>query len=245
MRSRLMSLVFLFLTRTASAFMLSMMQSFSSSANRLPQAPMLFHEGGGDLFNEAMSRWERLEQGRLEEDYDSLVDRLSATWSARDSFDDEAEPAVSRRQDSHLSIREHDTSYTVSFHVPGVKAGDYEVSVQEHERMLTIVGTVYKSTFGLVRPSRVSHSIALPSDADVDVRSTTYADGHVVVSLPKIAYAVTAEEQGQGGSASRHNSEAERLAAESPRFARWLRAHGYVGTPSFVGDGEEQMEGIA
>jgi len=114
-------------------------------------------------------------------------------------------------------------SYEVTFNIPGIAAADVTVCIEDG--LLTFSGESSGNEDGSAFHSRFLRAVRLPADADGDVVSTTYEDDKVRVTCPKIM----AEPLSVGDElASAVVTEAEALAAESPRFARWLKAHGYL-----------------
>merc|ERR1711988_1906322 len=114
-------------------------------------------------------------------------------------------------------------SYEVTFNVPGIAAADVTVCIEDG--LLTFSGESSGNEDGSAFHSRFLRSVRLPADADGDVVSTTYEDDKVVVSCPKIE-----ADSSVGDVLADAMTEAEALANESPRFARWLKAHGYLAT---------------
>lgn len=128
---------------------------------------------------------------------------------------------------SDLALAESDDMYKATLTVPGVDAGDVDVSVEDG--MLTISGSRTEELWGGAHgTSRFSVSRSLPADADPDLYSLTHADDLLTIELPKAALLPEGEEESGEGDMASLLAEAEAMAKESPRFARWLRANGYL-----------------
>jgi HSP20 family molecular chaperone IbpA len=127
-----------------------------------------------------------------------------------------------------LSIEENADSYRVTMSAPGAENGD--VTVTAEAGVLTVIGEATRTEGLSTFRSSFSRSVSLPRDADTTVVSTTYNDEGVVVVLPKrIASSRGASLNGaQHTQADDEIAEIEALAQESPRMARWLKAHGYL-----------------
>merc|ERR1711998_333101 len=89
-------------------------------------------------------------------------------------------------------------------------AGEIDVSVDDG--MITISGT-----------RTAEHS----GDADGKLFSLAHVDELLTIELPKIELLPDGEDV-LGDDMASLLTEAEALARESPRFARWLRVHGYL-----------------
>lgn len=126
---------------------------------------------------------------------------------------------------SSVSITEEEDAYTVTIAgLQGVDAADCEVAVSE-DGMLRVQGETTVLTPDGASRSSFSRSYPIPWDADRDVVSTSREDDAIIVSLPKTGEALAG---GDELIAEVAVTEAEQLAADSPRFARWLKAHGYL-----------------
>jgi len=132
----------------------------------------------------------------------------------------------------NLSVDESDESYTFKMSgLQAVAAADVEVSVEDGT--LTISGeTTRENEDG----SSFRRSVSVPFDADNDIVSTLHGEDEIVVLLPKVGEASALGDE----LLAKAVAEGEALAAESPRFARWARAHGYLtdGDGPVVDDGE-------
>merc|ERR1719284_1566264 len=109
-----------------------------------------------------------------------------------------------------MALDETEDSYQYTVKAAAGSFGtDLSVSVDD-DGMLTVSGDVSRTEGGTrLYRSSFRRSLTLPADADTDVLSTTYEDDRVVIAVPKLTGA-TKDEQ----------SDAEGLAADSPRFAR-------------------------
>lgn len=115
-----------------------------------------------------------------------------------------------------VSLGETEDGYLFTIKATHGSSGP-DLSVSVDDDTLTVTGKAIGSEDGARFRSSFRWSLPLPADADSTLHSTTYEDDGVVVSVPKLI-----------GAAADEQSEAEALAAESPRLARWLRAHGYL-----------------
>lgn len=104
----------------------------------------------------------------------------------------------------------------------GFDAADIDVSVEDG--VLTISAESSRTENGVTSfRSSFRRSVLLPADADGDVLSTLHKDdGAISVVMPRVGDAPALGDELYAQAAA----EAEALAAESPRFARWLKAHG-------------------
>lgn len=142
-----------------------------------------------------------------------------------------------RSSSDEMSVEESDEGYTVTLSAPGVSADDLHVNVEDS--MLKVAGEMRRRDSNSRFRSSFRRSMPLPPDADGDVLSTTYADGKLVVALSKAAPPFDEGDEPRGRAAT--SSEAEQLAAETPRFARWLRVHGgYLNTQA---DAKGEVDG--
>ena len=132
----------------------------------------------------------------------------------------ELDPVLLEIEAGDLFIDEGDASYTVRMRAPGVHADDLSVVVEDG--MLTVSGEAHRTDGNASYSSAFCRSVSLPADADAEVLSTRYEDGQITIELEKLS------EASANGSDAVVLESAEALAAESPRFARWLKAHGYL-----------------
>jgi len=136
----------------------------------------------------------------------------------------------------NLSVEESDEGYTFKMTgLQAVAAADVEVSVEDGA--LTISGeTTRDHEDGSSLRSSFRRSVSVPFDADNDIVSTLHGEDEIVVLLPKVGEASALGDE----LLAKAVAEGEALAAESPRFARWARAHGYLtdGDDSVVDNGE-------
>ena len=131
-----------------------------------------------------------------------------------------------------MTVDEKPESYTIIAHVPGVLPEDFTVSVEGN--VLTVHAVQRSDTTGNSVPcSTFAQSLAIPADADSDLLSSEYDYDKASIEVPKAWVSVDssarAESNGDAQEAAnvrRQPSEAESLAAWSPRFKRWLKAHG-------------------
>merc|ERR1719488_7680 len=125
------------------------------------------------------------------------------------------------RSGAEMTIDEDEDKFTVTTSAPGIDAADLNVSVDDG--MLTITGQATVERPGGRASSFFSRSTSLPADADGDVVSTRRnEDGTLSIELQK---QLTSDSRSL---ASEIAAEAEALARSSPRFARWLKANGFV-----------------
>jgi len=228
--TRMISLMIIFLARTADAFVVGSLNPHAALTSRTAPPPSMFFDEASGFLGDAVERLDRLEQGLLNETQNQvkpdgirLLERMQPTVRASDS------PFV---------VQEDEDTYTITFrsfaHLPS------EVSITVEGNMLKVSGTTerYDKDRRAHVCSSFSRSMSLPSDADSEVLSTTYEAGQVTVVLPKFSEAsapvvalpaeLTTPEADSDKTLQEAQGEAERLAAESPRFRRWLKAHGYL-----------------
>lgn len=187
-------------------------------------APVAFQ--ADESFTSMINRLEKNVIG-AESDWETAVDDarlwLEAPLARLDSLDSLL-PVASVVDSSRVSLTDGDDSYTVTVAgLHGVDAVDCEVSVDDRG-MLQIEGETTVRTSGGLRRSSFRRSLPIPADADSDVMSTTRVDDALIVVLPKTGGAPSLGDDLLAETAA----EAEDLAAKSPRFARWLKAHGYL-----------------
>jgi HSP20 family molecular chaperone IbpA len=239
---QLLWLVLFCLVRTASTWTLGGLLGIQATSRSTSPAPSMWLDVG-DLLDDNLARLEQLEQGMLNDSYDTLFDKLSSTFATRvQRTAQDQQPYLRSLPDAtRLSLCEEGDAYTITFHGLGIRPADVEVSVVQgvltvdghaeaaassHRRMP--LGRLWGRRAG--RSSQISRSIRLPADADSDILSITYGDNEVTITLPKFSEAAADEEDEEAGRNS-PPSAAERLAEpeESPRFARsWAKVKGYV-----------------
>lgn len=222
--------------------------SRSSSA-----APVMWLDDATDLLDDNLARLEQLEQGMLNDSYDTLFDSLSSTFASRVQRTAQAHqpyplsPPPEETHATRLSVCEEGDSYIITFHALGIAPTDVEISVVQN--VLTVAGHTEDAASGRRRRplgrwwgrrgrSQISRSIRLPADADSDILSITYGDDEVTIMLPKFSEAAEKADEEEGRNSA--PSAAERLAEESPQFARWAKVRGHVQSKC-IGEASEMM----
>lgn len=233
------------LMRSASTFVLAGGGNFRTrrEITAAITPPSMFYEEAYGFLSDAARRIERLERSMIQDCYSSISDELDLEERGADLEERGALTLQNRvRPSLHagvLSVSDNEEDgYTVTLRTAdGIDPADVSVSVQGN--VLVFSGHIETRDGGAHIRSAFSRSITLPSDVDGDVLTTKYETGKMTVFLPRFTEA--AKLSIDDGILEESQSEAERLAAESPRVARWLRAHGYLGsTPGrFGGDGED------
>jgi HSP20 family protein len=116
--------------------------------------------------------------------FDQIFDRFAAYDYAKD-----AEPARPWRR---LSVKENESSLTVTLDVPGLNENDIGVAI--HDGLLHIRGerkTESAEEAKLVRAAglKFEKSFSLPYKVDVETASAAVKDGVLTITLPKAAEA--------------------------------------------------------
>merc|ERR1719152_434614 len=131
-----------------------------------------------------------------------------------------------------VDIEDRHDAYVVTVRVLGISGTDLSVSIERG--LLVVSGETIRNEESM--RTRIHRIVQLPFDADSEVVSTTFKEEAVIVELPKMAPDAILPGGGAIGDEllAKAVAEAELLAAQSPRFARWLRAHGYLTNSSVV-----------
>jgi len=188
------------------------------------------------MFDEGFLRDDTLEQinrVKFEDELRSWTPAGRAALEALDALSKAANESV-----DDLSIEDRDDKYIVSLSAPFVEPDDLVVDVEGG--VLTVSGSTFHELWtGRKASAHFSRAVRLPSDADAEIFGFSYYDDILTVEVPrKLPKAAQSRVAGLASFAE-FASEAEALAKQSPRFKRWLKAHGYLQDGEGEGEGAE------
>merc|ERR1711977_613466 len=177
---------------------------------------------------------EQINRVKYEDELRSWTPAGRAALEALDALSKAANESI-----DDLSIEDRDEKYIVSLSAPFVEPDDLVVDVEDG--VLTVSGSTFHELWtGGKASAHFSRAVRLPSDADAEIYGFSHVDDVLTVEVPKrVAKAQKEKREKDDVSFADIAAEAEALAKQSPRFKRWLTAHGYLQDGDGEGEGAE------